>query len=71
MKENNTASNGGLEVVIMSETEARKYVNVDEEYYNKLQEIAEDIEWRKGYQQGIDDGINYAIRIIQAMKEEV
>lgn len=55
----------------MSETEARKYVNVDEEYYNKLQEIAEDIEWHKSYQRGIDDGIDYAIRIIQAMKGEV
>lgn len=46
------------------------FVSVETKYLETLEESYKTTEWQKGYIAGIDDGIAFAERILQAMQQK-
>ena len=45
-------------------------VTVSKEYLKKLEDLADTSSWQRGYISGVDDGIAFAERILQALQTE-
>ena len=54
----------------MEETPKQAFVSVDREYLRELEEKKETSDWQRRYIAGIEDGIGYAERLIQAARSE-
>ena len=44
-------------------------IMVNNEYLSELEDKAKEVEWMRGYIQGIEDSIDHIIRIIQAARQ--
>lgn len=54
----------------MKETLKPDFVSVAREYLQELEEKKQTSDWQRGYIAGIEDGIGYAERLIQAARSE-
>jgi hypothetical protein len=55
---------------IMEDTN-NDYINVDKKYLSELEKKANEVEWLRGYMQGMEDCVDYFIRIVQAARQEL
>lgn len=47
------------------------YINIDKKYLSELEKKAEEVEWLRGYIQGVEDFVDNLIRIVQAARQEL
>ena len=52
----------------MSDKIENEFVTVGKEYLKELEKSAQNDEYQRGYIQGLDEGIDYAERLIRAMR---
>lgn len=45
-------------------------IMVNKKYLSELEDKAKDIEWMRGYIQGIEDCVDFIVRIVQAARRE-
>ena len=45
-------------------------IMVNREYLSELEDKAKDAEWMRGYIQGIEDCVDFIVRIVQATRRE-
>lgn len=53
----------------MNEDKNAEMVIIPAARYKELEKIAKTSDWQKGYNAGVQDGVNYALQILQAAKE--
>lgn len=47
-----------------------EFATVSKEYLKELEDLANTSNWQRGYISGVDDGIAFAERILQALQTE-
>ena len=45
-------------------------IMVNKEYLSELEDKAKEVEWMRGYIQGIEDCVDFIVRIVQAARRE-